>query len=287
MKKGILVIILMCLLSLAIGLGSKKIKANWDDSFITGDNYYFNYYYEFELTTNNADYYQLTYLLNEFIINSTPPNETSNNGNGWNTYKKLNLGCYFFVDEYYDAEAVEYMPMLKDNILVYTTGTYPNIYYDLDFGGSTNQDRTFLSVNSQGISDYQFYGNIYLNKYLLTTPLFNALYKTGFLTATLPQYYIDITDTSDYRFNTIDTIPSSNLRNYIIGLQQENTNLRQLNAELIGQVETIPDTFFTNIFSSFKEILNTPVIPPFTIGTFILIPLMFALLGVIIHLLRG
>lgn len=285
MKKGALVLVLMCLLSLAICLGSKKIKANWDDSFIQGDNYHFNYFYEFELTTTNADYYQLTYLLNEFIINSTPPNEVNNNGNGWNTYKYLNLGCYFIVDEY-DSILNAAIPMLKDYVLVYTTGTYPNIYYDIDFGGD-QQERTYLSVNYNGVIDYSNWGSLYISEYLLTTPLFNALYDTGFLTETLPQNYIDITDNSQYQISSYDTIVSRRLETIISNLQQENTSLRNTNAYLQGQVETIPNTFFTNIFNSFKEILNTPVIPPFTIGTFILIPLMFALLGVIIHLLRG
>lgn len=299
MKKGLLSLVLIALLSLFLVIGAKDTKAYSEyDKLYTG---YKNINNAKELTSSQINNIK-SYLA--FSTTNASQNYSYQSLIVWldnDNVKQYTFYDMCFIQYFYTDNTHFHIDFTFENqvgytglspslelVISYNNNEQINFYYQ-DNGTYTLQNEKligfYLADNWEDDRVLDRLKNIFgysTYDYLTLLTIFNedlnsAQVDTQFLLEDydhlvwLTESYMQIINQMSQDYHNLE-IQYENLQNILEGIGSEQVGI---------------DTFFYNLFNNFKTLFQVQIIPGFNILTFVAIPLMLALLGLCIHVLKG
>lgn len=300
MKKGILILVLICLFSLSVILCNNRVKAYSEyDKLFTGYKNFSNGAYE--LTSSQINNLK-SYLA--FSTTTTSQNYSYQSLIVWldrDNVKQYTFYDMCFIQYFYTDSTHFHIDFTFENqvgysglspslelVVSYNSSEQINFYYQEDgvytldnskligFYLADNWDDDRVLQRLKNIFGYSTYDYLTLQT-IFTEDLNSSQVDTQFLLedydylVSLSESYLSIIEQQNQDYYDLQ-IQYENLQNIVNGLGSQQTGI---------------DTFFYNLFNNFKTLFSVQIIPGFNILTFVAIPLMLALLGLCIHVLKG
>lgn len=313
MKKGLLSLVLIALLSLFVVIGVTNTKA---ESLGEGRKLFIGY--KNITTISNLNYALLDDLKGYLALSSSTPRQNYSyqalivwiDGEDVKQYTFYDMVDIFYT-EYQPSGATHQVYNIQFtffNQTQYTLTTTPKFIIRLEYRRYSNPNNSTYSFYYHSSTNLDTLHNDKLIGFYLAdnwnddrvlTKLNQTLqnntydytylediYEDSYNSASIDLQFLlaDYDNLSSLYGSYMDIIETQNQRYYDLEIQYQNllSILDTYNSE-----QRNADTFFTNLFNNFRALFSVQILPGFTILTFVAIPLMLSLLALCIHILKG